>query len=65
MLESTVSVIDPELLLPSFAVAVIVTLPSAFAVTSPFASTVATFVLLDVQESDLSFASSGRTTALI
>lgn len=55
--------IDPDIPLPSFAMAVMIAVPSAFAVTKPFSFTVATVVSEDVQVSDLSCASSGRTLA--
>ena len=52
------------LLLPSTVVTVIVQVPFATAVTFPFASTVATFVLLDVHVTLLSVASAGATVAV-
>jgi len=62
-----VSVIFANFLLPSLAVAVIVTfLPPAFFlnVTRPFALTVATFLLLEVHVTDLSVALEGAMEAL-
>ena len=51
--EETVTAHDALKLLPSVVVAVIVAVPLALAVTSPLLLTVATFVLLDFQVTDL------------
>ena len=50
--------------LPSLAVAVIVAVPFARPLTTPFAVTVATFLLLVVHLTDLSFAVDGAAVAL-
>lgn len=50
--------------LPSFAVQVMVAVPAPTALSLPFLSTVATFVLLDFQLTDLLAALEGETVAL-
>ena len=49
---------------PSIVVTVIIADPAAFAVTSPVDETVATVVLFDDQETDLSVAFEGDTVAV-
>ena len=61
----TVKIIVSLTPLPSLAVAVIVVLPTVFAVTSPFASTDATSGFAEVKVSVLSSASSGSIVAWI
>ena len=60
---STVNVMVSDTSLPSFAFAVMVTVPSPFAVTNPFLLTVAIVLSEDSQARVLPVAFSGRTFA--